>query len=98
MVFSCTFCDREFDGNKGRKIHLSRCALKRTQVIQNNKTNNNVMDENVFSGTQKQIDIMLILMQEVIPVMRDVNLNQPYLSEYKRIKRILSNQRYGLKG
>ena len=56
------------------------------------------MDENVFSGTQKQIDIMLILMQEVIPVMRDVNLNQPYLSEYKMIKPILSNQCYGLKG
>ena len=26
------FCDREFDVNKGLKIHLSRCDLKRTQV------------------------------------------------------------------
>ena len=32
MVFTHTFCDREFDANKGLKIHLSWCDLKRTQV------------------------------------------------------------------
>ena len=32
MVFTCAFCDREFDANKGLKIHLSRCSFKRTQV------------------------------------------------------------------
>ena len=37
------------------------------------------MDENIYSGTQEQIDSMLILMQEEFPVVRDVNLNQTYL-------------------
>ena len=32
MFFTCAFCDREFDANKGLKIHLSRCDLKRIQV------------------------------------------------------------------
>ena len=56
------------------------------------------MDENAFSGTQKQIAVMLILMQEEIPAMRDVNLNQPYLPKCKTIKRILHHRCYGLKG
>ena len=32
MVFTYAFCDREFDANKGLKIHISRCDLKRIQV------------------------------------------------------------------
>ena len=37
MAFTCTVCDREFDANKVLKIHLSRCALKITQIIENKK-------------------------------------------------------------
>ena len=32
MFFKWAFCDREFDANKGLKIHLSRGNFKRTQV------------------------------------------------------------------
>ena len=32
MVFTCAFCEREFDANKGLKINLSRYDLKRTQI------------------------------------------------------------------
>ena len=32
MVFTCVFCNRDFDANNGLKIHLSQCDLKRTQV------------------------------------------------------------------
>ena len=52
MIFSYTFCDREFGANKWLKIHSSEWALKKTQVIENNKTyNEDVMDENLYSGT-----------------------------------------------
>ena len=89
QFFTCTFCDREYDAKKGLKIYLSQFALKRTQVNENNKTyNEDIIDENVYSETQNQIDTMLILMQEELPVVRDVNLNQPYLPQYKMIKRI----------
>ena len=32
MVFTCAFCNREFDANKDLKIHLSRFDFERTQV------------------------------------------------------------------
>ena len=75
MVFTCTFCDREFNNKMGLKIHLSQCAFKRTQVI-------DVIRKNIYSGAQEQIDTLLIVMQEKLPVVRDVNLNQPYLPNY----------------
>ena len=83
MVFTCTFCDREFNDKMGLKIHLSQCAFKRTQVIENNETyNTDVIGKNIYSGAQEQIDTLLIVMQEKLPVVRDVNLNQPYLPHY----------------
>ena len=56
------------------------------------------MDENVYSGTQEQIDTILILMQEELPVVRYVNLNKLSLPEYKTIKRIPNHSCYSLKG
>lgn len=75
MVFVCNFCYR-FDANKGFEIHLLRRSLK-TAVLENNKTHNkDVMDQNVYSGTQEQKDTILILKQEYLHVVRDVNSNQ----------------------
>lgn len=56
------------------------------------------MDENVYSGTQEQIDTILNLMQEELPVVRYVNLNKLSLPEYKTIKRIPNHPCYSLKG
>ena len=42
--------------------------------------------------------LLLILMQEHGPVMRDFNLNQPYLPQYKVIKWIPNHPCYVLKG
>lgn len=42
--------------------------------------------------------LLLILMQEHGPVVRDFNLNQLYLLQYKVIKRIPNHSRYVLKG
>ena len=62
MLFACTFCEWEFGTNKGLKIYFSRGALKRTQVIENNITYNEyVMNENVYNGTQEEIDTILIM-------------------------------------
>ena len=65
MVFAWTFCDREFDASKGLKNHLSQCALKRTQVTENDTTyNDDVMDEKGYSGAKGQTDTTFILMPE----------------------------------
>lgn len=62
MFFACTFCEWEFGTNKRLKIYFSRGALKRTQVIENNITYSEyVMNENVYNGTQEEIDTILIM-------------------------------------
>ena len=55
------------------------------------------MDENVYSGTQEQINTMLILMQEGLPVVRDLNLIEPFLPQSNAIKRIPNHPCYSLK-
>lgn len=60
-IFTCTFCDIESDTKKGLKIYVLQSALKRAQVIENNKTyNKDIIDENVYSWTQEQTDTMLV--------------------------------------
>lgn len=78
MVFVCNFCYR-FDANKGFEIHLLRRSLKTTALANNKTHNKDVMDENIYSGTQEQKDTILILKQEYLHVVRDVNSNQHYL-------------------
>lgn len=98
MVLTWSFCDREFDSSKKLEIHLSRTALKTAQLIQRNKIySEDITDEVVYSDTQEQLDTMLILMQEKLPVAGDVNLIQAYLPQYKTIKRIPNHPRYSLK-
>ena len=55
------------------------------------------MDENVYSRTQEQINTMLILIQDELPVVRDLNLIEPFLPQSNAIKRIPNHPCYSLK-
>ena len=55
------------------------------------------MDENVYSGTQEQINTMLILMQDGLSVVRDLNLIEPFLSQNNAVKRTPNHPWYSLK-
>ena len=40
--------------------------------------------KDICSGMQDQIETLIIIMQEKLPVVRDVNLNQHYLRHYNK--------------
>ena len=54
------------------------------------------MNENVYNGTQEEIDTIPIMYKE-LPLVRDLNLNQPYLTQHKINKRLPNHLCNGLK-